>query len=103
MTAQKDKERTRIPLLVRLFRGEAHDLVQVRFAHILGGMWQDPVLDVGPAAIGLLATAFGLLLRPNLYREGACRLAGLSRRWSPDTYLTAIMEFLREPERNLDV
>ena len=102
LTARKDTAHTHTPMLVRLFQGEAHDLVQTQLSDILGCMWRDPELEAGPATSALFATAMDLVLRPNQYRDYPCRLAGLCRRWCPDTYLTNILGFLQEPKENLD-
>ena len=103
LTACKDKMDTETPMLVRLYRGEAHDLVQSVLSDILGGMVLDPELEAGAATGAVLATAIDLDLRMRQYRDYPAGLVGLCRRWSPDSYLTNITEFLRLPKEVLNI
>ena len=46
MHGKKDEEgRPQVPLLVRPFRGEEHELVQFELAYILFARWQDTDLE----------------------------------------------------------
>ena len=68
-------------MFVRLYRGEAHDLVQSILSDILGGMLLDLELEAGAATGAVRATAIDLDLRMSQYREYPAGLVGLCRRW----------------------
>ena len=102
LTGQEDKEGLGVPMLVRLFRGEAQSLVQAQLSKIFRSMVQDPDLQCGPAVRALFATALDLLGRFKQYQEYPYRLVLMCRRWNPDGYLAGAGDFLHEPRERLD-
>lgn len=76
-----------LPLAVSLAKGDWHDLVVERLQRLIGSIWKDPALAVGPAFSALLATAVDLILRLNVYRRYPFRMCLLCRRWFPATFL----------------
>ena len=103
LTGTKDKSGAQSPMVVRLLHGEAHDMVQTRLSDIIGNMCDDPLLDAGAATGAVLATAIDLVIRMDQFRRYPCKLAAMCRRWNPHTYLTNILDFLKEPRENLDI
>ena len=91
------------PVMVKLVKGGAQDVVVSRLRRIIGAMHLDPGLDLGPAICVLLATAVDLVVRFNMYLEYPFRLARLCRVWFPSFWYHYVFEFLHEREENLDV
>ena len=91
------------PVMVKLVKGGAQDVVVSRLRRIIGAMHLDLGLDLGPAICVLLATAVDLVVRFNVYLEYPFRLARLCRVWFPSFWYHSVFEFLHEREENLDV
>ena len=102
MTASNDKEGAP-PKIVAMVKGEARKLIVYRLQRLFGVLHKDPLLEVGPAVANILGTAADLLLRFNHFLRYPFILCRLCRAWFPMTFMSAIVNFLREEEDILDV
>ncbi len=91
------------PPVVGVANGVVHELVATRLSRLLGALPNDPVLDLGSATGGLLATAVDLLLRLDAMRSYPLLIARLCRKWNSTTFLRQCQLFLGEPADALDV
>ena len=91
------------PVLVRLAKGAAHDLVVERLRRLFAALHHDPVLEPAAATCVLLLTAADLVVRFDVFLRYPCKLCLMRRVWFPSTWCHNISEFLAEAAENLDV
>ena len=96
------------PPVVRICRGEADTIVQVRLQRIIGciAASDDPDLDVMPATGVMLATAMELIVRLRKFRGYPAALCKMSKKyfWAVcPTHTTSIHAFLNMDPAELDV
>ena len=102
LTAAKPKE-GQPPKVVTLATDVATDLITYRLCRLFHAMPDGPLLEIGPATSNLLATAVDLMLRFKKLQQYPFRLCRLCRRWFPETFVKAILDFLHASMENLDV
>ena len=92
-----------VPTLVRLARGDAHQLLERRCQDMFGAMAAcDPSLALGPAVTTLLCAAMDMCVRMDAVIDYPVALCRMAKRWFPHTFLTSVHGFLREPAERLD-
>ena len=91
------------PMIVRLSKGAAQDLVVQRLRRLFAALHQGPVLDSAAATCVLLLTAADLVVRFNVFLSYPFKLCRMCRLWFPATRCQNISEFLHEAADNLDV
>ena len=91
-----------VPAVVALARGDVHNEVIKRLQRIIGALHLDPNLDLAASLGVLMACASDLLLRLDIYMQFPFLLALLCRAWSPTTYITACVLFVRADPLLLD-
>ena len=90
--------------MVRLVRGEGHDIVQSQLQSLLGSLHADPGLDVVAATGALLGTAGDLLARLDPYMTNyPHRICLLYKKWFPDSYVATAEAFVKDRAEHLDV
>ena len=95
----------RDPLIVRLNKNAAVNIVQKRLRRIVASMaaGDDPDLDVGAAAGVLFAVAMELILRMQRFKQYPLALCRLSKSHFPTEKMKHISEFLHASTEELDV
>ena len=91
------------PMVVRLAKGAAHDVVVERLRRLFAALHQGSVLDLAAATCVLLLTAADLVVRFNVFLRYPFKLCFMCRVWFPATWCQNISEFLHEARENLDV
>jgi hypothetical protein len=97
------------PTIVRCCKGAGdgdsavHGSLQTTLDTILRNLTADPSIDVGATTTLLFCTAMDLGLRLQPFGEWPSKGCLLVQEYNPDGFLVAIMDFLKEDPRNLDV
>jgi hypothetical protein len=97
------------PTIVRCCKGvedgdsEVHGSLQTTLDSVLRDLTADPSIDVGATTTLLFCTAMDLGLRLQPFGEWPSKGCLLVQEYNPDGFLVAIMDFLKEDPRNLDV
>ena len=91
------------PLLVRLAKGEVHDIVCNDLKRVLLALHLDASLDVNAAVALLFGTAIELCLRFEQYRAWPYQAWTLCRVFNRQGYIVACMNFVQMPSEQLDI
>ena len=100
--ASKKHDSGEMPVLVRLAKGQAHDLIRRQVLAVLGAMHRDSGLDHGSATSCIVSTAVNLSARFGDYLLFPFKLALCVAVWNPD-FEKHIRAILDTPEEFLDV
>ena len=90
------------PLLVQLAKGRIGTTVSADLSRLIGLLHLDPDLDMSATLAVLLSVGMELCIRFKEYMEWPFAGYKLCKKYNPDGYLTACMEFLQMPDEMLD-
>lgn len=91
------------PVLVRLSKGVVDQRITEDLVRLMSDFYLDPALDATTAVPALLGTALDVWLRFSQYQAWPYAMWKLTKKFNPDNYVGACLDFLNMKDDDLDV